>query len=258
LLAENPYLWLVSRDRLKPAYAWLYLLSMILIWLWGYWQHHEVMFDLNPLAPTILLVHGVLKLWVATEVSYRLVEDQRNGALELLLSTPLTIKEMRAAQAKALVRQFGTPLLVLSVIELVVFQSSYPLLVILSVLLMVLADVFTLLYLGMHLSLKSRNINEVVVKSALLVLVLPWLLCILLWPAWSSVWHHFSGHRWGPGLQHRVLFWLVVGLLNNAVVLFIIGGAQLRHTLRRAATPKRPLSLDLSGPEREAAGAELS
>ena len=249
-LPENPYLWLVSRDRLKPGYAWLYLISMILIWAWGYYQHQDVMFDFYPLAPTLILVHGVLKLWAATEVSYRLVEDQRNGALELLLSTPLRFDEMLAGQRKALDRQFGKPLLVLCAIELVVFQSTYPMLVILSVLVMLAADLFTLMHLGMHLSLKARNINEVVMKSALLVLVLPWVLCILLWPFWSSTWHHFSGHRSAPGLQHGVLFWLAVGLLNNAVVMACVlrrttltrwrakaasGGPPAVDVLRRAA-----------------------
>jgi hypothetical protein len=218
LLGRNPYLWLVSRDRLKPAYTWFFLFSMIAVWLWGYWQHHEVMFDFYPLVPTVILVHCFLKVWVISEVSHRLVEDQRNGALELLLSTPLGIVEILEGQRLALIRQFGRPVLALCAIEMVVFRSAYPLAVILPVLIMLVADLFTLMWVAMRLSLSARGINEVLLKSSVWVLLLPWMACLLAWPLFEPVWRHFVLGDGEVTFIQRLYFWFAVGILNDAVL----------------------------------------
>ena len=36
LLNINPFLWLVSRERWKPSYVWLYLGAVAGMWLWGW------------------------------------------------------------------------------------------------------------------------------------------------------------------------------------------------------------------------------
>jgi ABC-type transport system involved in multi-copper enzyme maturation permease subunit len=224
LLGRNPYLWLVSRDRLKPAYTWFFLFSMIAVWLWGYWQHHEVMFDFYPLVPTVILVHGFLKVWVISEVSHRLVEDQRNGALELLLSTPLGIEEILEGQRLALIRQFGRPVLALCAIEMVVFRSAFPLAVILPVLIMLVADLFTLMWVGMRLSLSARGINEVLLKGSVWVLFLPWMACLVAWPLFEPVWRHFVLADGEVPFIHRLYFWFAVGILNDVVL--VLGWAR--------------------------------
>ena len=224
LLSRNPFLWLVSRDRLKPAYAWFFLLAMVAVWLTGYVQHGDVMFDFYPLVPTVMLVHCFLKVWVVSEVSHRLVEDQRNGALELLLSTPLTAGEITRGQQMALVRQFAKPVLALCVMELVVFQSAFPVLLILPVLLMLVADLFTLMWVSLRLSLSARSINEVLLKSLAWVLVLPWVVYLIAWPVWEWTWgnwHWFQASVFQrPGFGHRVYFWFAIGLFNNAFWIF--------------------------------------
>ena len=224
LLARNPYLWLVSRDRLKPGYAWFFVFSMVAVWIWGYWQHRDVMFDFYPLVPTLILVHTFLKIWIASEVSYRLVEDQRNGALELLLSTPLTVEEILRGQRMALVRQFSRPVLFLCVLELFLLQGTYPLRVILPVLLMLLADLFTLMWVAMRLSFTSRSINEVLLKSFVLVLVLPWVGYLLVSPGWEWTCRQFWGGRWHSGFAQRVGVWFVIGLLTDLVL--VLGWAR--------------------------------
>jgi hypothetical protein len=219
LMTRNPFLWLVSRDRLKPGYAWLFLFSMIGVWLWGYWQHREVMFDFYPLVPTVLLVHGFLKVWVVSEVSFRLVEDQRNGALELLLSTPLTVGEIQRGQSLALVRQFAKPILVLCGLEVVTFQSGAwsvgPLLAIEA---LFLADLATLARLAMRFSLQARTINEVLLKSMFLVLVLPCLLFILAGPLCEVLGRVFWNQDWTPGLNQRLYLWSLIGIATDVAL----------------------------------------
>jgi ABC-type Na+ efflux pump permease subunit len=215
LLERNPFLWLTSRDRLKPAYAWLFLLSMMAVWVWGYAQHRDVMFDFYPLVPTVILIHSFLKFWVISETSHRLVEDQRHGALELLLSTPLTAHDIVRGQRMALIRQFGRPVLVLCAVEVVVFHGAYPLAVIGPVQLMLVADLFTLLWVATRLSLSARNINEVVLKSLFFVLVLPWLAFWLTMPLVEGIVRHWLVETWDPSFSQRVAYWFAIGIVTD-------------------------------------------
>ncbi len=227
LLGRNAFLWLVSRDRLKPAYAWFFLVSMIGVWLWGYYRFREVMFDFYPLVPTVMLIHCFLKVWVVSEVSHRFVEDQRNGALELLLSTPLTLEEILKGQRMALFRQFAKPVLVLCAIELAVFQSTLSYKVILPVLGILVADLFTLMWISLRLSLTGKSINEVLVKSLLWVLVVPWVVYFVLWPVWVWVWRYWHLGYWRLGFQFRVYIWSGVALVNDLLLVLCWARPQL-------------------------------
>ena len=117
LLEINPFLWLVSRERWKPSYVWLYLGSVAGMWFWGWFNYDNLMFDRKTLVPTVFLFQSFLKLWVVSETCQRLAEDRRIGALELLLSTPLTTREILRGQWLALKRQFAKPLAVVLVLE---------------------------------------------------------------------------------------------------------------------------------------------
>jgi hypothetical protein len=217
-MERNPFLWLLSRDRLKPAYAWFFVLSMVAVWLWGYREHRDVMFDFYPLVPTLILVHCFLKIWVVSEVSHRLVEDQRNGALELLLSTPLTMTKILEGQRLALLRQFAGPVMVLCALELVVFRNAFPIGVIVAVLLMLVADLVTLMWVALRLSLEARSINEVLLKSFFWVLLLPWILCLAGLPLFEFGWRHWPLAVGDLTFAHRVFFWLMVGITTDLVL----------------------------------------
>ena len=68
---------------------------------------------------TALLLHGMLKGWVALEASRQLGTDRHNGALELLLCTPLDVPTILRGQWLAIVRQFAGPVCVVCVADLV-------------------------------------------------------------------------------------------------------------------------------------------
>jgi hypothetical protein len=218
LLEINPYLWLVERDRLKTMYAWMFLLAMMAIWTWGYAKYGRVMFDFYPLAPTILIIHGFLKLWVVAEACHRLVVDQRSGALELLLSTPLSDARIIQGQTLALKRQFVWPLVVLGGIELWVFHGSYSVAIISSVLTMLAADLFTLAWVGMYLSLTAKNMSRVLGSSVLLVLVLPWVLYLLAATLWEALRTKFGLANEALSFEAKVLLWLVIGIINDVLL----------------------------------------
>jgi hypothetical protein len=59
---------------------------------------------------TGIVLNIIFKAWVASEAGRQIAEDRKIGALELLLSTPLTVREIFQGQLLALKRQFLGPL----------------------------------------------------------------------------------------------------------------------------------------------------
>jgi hypothetical protein len=167
LLDINPFLWLFSRDRLKTAYAWAFIGAVALIWMWGHDRFGDLMTDPYPLIPTVLLIHVTIKLWVASEVSHRIVEDRRTGAFELLLSAPVGGRDLLAGQVLALKRQFLFPLALLLFLEWWAFSERYSTGVVLAAFAMLVADVVVLTWLGIYFSLKARSINQVLWRCCL-------------------------------------------------------------------------------------------
>jgi ABC-type transport system involved in multi-copper enzyme maturation permease subunit len=233
LLALNPFLWLVARDRLKTSYAWVFLVGASVTWMWGRYRYGDVMFDTYPAVPTILLIHGFLKLWILSESSARLVEDHRSGALEMLLCTPLSVPAILDGQLLALRRQFAWPLLVLSLLEITAFNGWFSWKIISCVITMMFADALTLAWVGMYLSLSGKSINRVLWTSSLLVLLLPWVLYLL------SVGLHglFTPLDRYERLQfaHKVGVWFGIGLLTDFLLAICWARPRLRKQFRALA-----------------------
>src|SRR6185503_12747022 len=69
-------------------------------------------------------LHCIIKIWLALEACRRFVEDRRSGALELILSTPVTPDDILHGQWRALLRQFGVPILVVLLINAVLVAAG--------------------------------------------------------------------------------------------------------------------------------------
>jgi hypothetical protein len=59
------------------------------------------------------LTGTVFKIWLAAEASWTVAEDRRQGALEIILTTPLPAEEIVDGQRSALWRQFAGPVIAL-------------------------------------------------------------------------------------------------------------------------------------------------
>jgi ABC-type transport system involved in cytochrome c biogenesis permease component len=119
LLEINPFYWLASRERFKVALVWMCLGLGALFWFVGLIQERRHWLDEGIYVMTAILAHSLLKCWIAMESSRRLGTDRRSGALELLLSTPLRVKEILHGQWLALARQFGAAAALICVVDLV-------------------------------------------------------------------------------------------------------------------------------------------
>src|SRR5206468_5999297 len=128
----------------------------------------------------------LLKGWLAAETGRQLAEDRKRGALELLLSTPLNVREILRGQRLALQRQFLGPLLAVLLIEAVMMiataretatqdERGYLLKTWSAGMFMLIADLIALYWVGMWQAIISKNPNRAASATVARVLVLPWI-----------------------------------------------------------------------------------
>jgi hypothetical protein len=247
LLDVNPFLWLAQRERGKPLYVWGYLAAVASTWLWGRFSQGDVMLDRNVVVPSLLLVHSFFKVWVVSEACTRLAEDRRHGALELLLSTPLTPAQILHGQWLALRRQFLKPLLVLMVIEFFLLRHAFTAGLGLMCAVMLAADFVALGWVGQWLALTTKHLTQAILRTLLGVLVLPW---VFLFPVAFLLenlrlrWPEGFGTRWlrwpeGFGtwsdFEVQSVAWFVTGLAMDVLLGWVWARRRLRRDFRQVA-----------------------
>ena len=240
LLQINPFLWLMHRERAKPFYVWMFLGSMAAIWSMGlFTEAGRFMFDKEVIGPLMLLTAGVLKVWVTSEACTRLSEDRRIGALELLLSTPLSTGEILHGHWLAFRRQFAKPIFLLLVLGFFVFRIQAGTRPWLMNSVLLVADVIALGWVGMWLGLTTRNVSRAILGSLTRIFVVPWLLFYVLWYLLDVD----AAPRWGAGrAESAKLFgdylWLGLRLAGDFVFGFWWARRHLRHDFRKAAAQR--------------------
>lgn len=223
LLDLNAFYWLASRARLKPALVWSFLVFMV-----GWWVYVSIrsgsFLMIEALIAMALILNSTLKLWIPIEAAQRLAEDQSAGALELLLSTPLTVRDIVRGQFMALRRQFLSPFLMVILIELIMAatllqQSRWGddrmLRMWLAGILMLVADVLALIWVALWAALSSKNVNQAIIKTLGRVLVLPWVLFGVVGVA-VSLWVSLT-RKPEPSWRFYLGLWFWAGLLTDLV-----------------------------------------
>ncbi len=191
LLNANPYLWLASRDHLKSAYLWTFLIGVASVWGWVCSESGWRSSDWVSWAFTaILLLHTAMKIWFASEAGHQLGTDRHSGALELVLSTPLRVEEILRGQWLALRRLFIRPLAVVLLADMAFmlflfvegvksnFTNNRLAIMTLAGALMFVADIVTLGWVGMWLGLSAKQTNRAIGGSIARIMLLPWLIFI--------------------------------------------------------------------------------
>ena len=189
LLAINPIFWLASRQRQTRWYPWGFLAAMALIWLLGSvvvgWWRFEADYDLTLLVTTQV----VFKYWVAILASNSFALDREKGALELILTAPLTNREILHGQWLALRRQFAGPVAAIVVIGLLLLWAAasirgddrhYWMTLFGDDLLLFLADLLALGLVGTWMGVHSKSAHRAATATVARVLLLPWVPLVLL------------------------------------------------------------------------------
>ncbi len=246
LLDRGAYFWLAARSRSKPAYVWGVLGLAACGWVWGLAKHHRDWLDQGTCVLTGLLLNFVIKVWFALEAGRQLAEDRKQGALELLLSTPLKVRDILWGQLLALRRQFQWPVLAVLVVFslfLIAGASDFALqqdpegqalwaLFWAAAMVMLVADLAGLFWLGMWRGLTAHNSIRAVVENLGCILLLPWAGATLAMLAASVIW---------PNAQNEPIMKFFLGLWFGLGLAADVGfGVWARHKLlgefRLAAT----------------------
>lgn len=218
-LDVNAFYWLAARARLKPLHVWTFLGFIAVWWATGWLTSGRLWFDESEFLLTALMLNFTLKVWVVIEAGQELADDQKSGAVELLLSVPLTVQEILHGQILALRRQFLKPLLAVLGLELVflwVLRHRQPdtqsLVTWLAGIFMLVADISALVWVAMLRALLSRSHNQATIGTLARVLVLPWALFGVVLGA-GNVWSAFNpASVWSPGWEFYLGLWFGFGV----------------------------------------------
>lgn len=225
LLNANAFFWLAARARLGPAFVWVVLALLGCGWIWGALKWRGEWFDSGIYVTTAIILNVLIKGWFASEVGRQLADERQNGTLELLLSTPLRVRDILAGQRLALERLFLVPAILVLVINFVFLlatrSTSMPQsergawsFFWLAVMIMFFADLIALYWVGLWQALTAKNPHAAATSTVAKVLVLPWMvfLLIVLFMALASSGGNSTPE---PGPPTFIGLWLVLGLLTD-------------------------------------------
>lgn len=243
LLEINPFFWLAGRNRLKPVYV-LGALGMVgCSWFWLFLRYRDEMLDSAAFVATAIPLHLALKFWVASEACRPINDDRRSGALELLLSTPLSIDEILTGQMLALKRQFGWAIGIILLADFGMFlgglrdraasmSGGWPLVCAIGILTF-LADIYTLIWVSMWLGLTAKKASAASRGALLRVLVLPGLIFFGLMTAslYTNLDRHYDSETW------ILASWFAIGIVND-IYFAASARANLRREFRKAAAQR--------------------
>jgi len=190
LLDENAFFWLASRSRFKHVLPWIIIGALAILWFAGWAKWRREWLNEGIFVTTGVVLNLLLKGWFASESGRRIAEDRQNGALELLLSTPITVREILHGQWLALRRQFLGPIIFVVALWLT-FMASGPgeymsrsergawVAFWLSATVMLVLDLWALYWVGMWQGLTARSPQQAASTTSARILVLPWVMFFL-------------------------------------------------------------------------------
>ncbi len=222
LLDTNAYYWLAARARLKPAIVWAVLGLLACGWVWGLVKYGRDWLEVGFFFATGIILNLLIKTWFASEAGRQFVEDRKQGSLELVLSTSLSVRDILRGERLALQRQFLGPVIAIITAGVLLMiatgrelktdaDAGFWQTVWLAGLLMLIADLAALYWVGMWQALVARHPNRATGGTISRVLVLPWLVfflvCLLL---------PLARNQLGEPEKFLLGLWLALGLAADA------------------------------------------
>lgn len=214
----NPVAWVArQRSPLRApvlVFALLFGGTAFVVWL----QRDRLTPGPDALIAYLFCLHGLLKLWLAWELSRCLSRDQAEGLLEPLLATPLTEHQIVHGWITGLQSVFRWPVIMLFGMDLWVWwlsdlgEWSFPLLTMMGA---VLFDTFTLLWGGLYFGLIARNATRGLLQTVGVVLLGPWLVGLALLALLT-----FAQLQWlvPDSSLFLCVAWIAIGLLMDAIL----------------------------------------
>jgi hypothetical protein len=194
-LERNPVYSVAGRHR-WPHWVFWALVAIVAIniyWLTFGALRNPAAFQFHEQFGTAMIF--INRVWIAAMACRFLVEARRDGALELILTTPISVQTVRSGRRRALVRLFFWPVMAIAVLHWIFVwgtwrpmanQPNSALILRLQSMLAAgslisfLTDVLALTAVGGWFSLSSVKTRFAVLKTFAYVILVPWLLLFLM------------------------------------------------------------------------------
>jgi ABC-type Na+ efflux pump permease subunit len=245
LLTRNPWFWLSFRDRFAPLWPFVFAIVVIgaVAWCIG---HYEI-----PKPPACALLFAALaindltmRMRVASLAATRLGEDRQSGALEMILSTPLTVREIVKGQWMAIRKiqlktfcALAAFYLVLSAIYIEQMETPADAWwVIFSFLAVSIGDFAVLGYVAMWKGMRVANARHAAGAALVRVLLVPWftfLGCLPLIQKISFVRQAFNSAEPFSFLALALVIWIV-----SSITALLSARRNIARHFREAATDR--------------------
>jgi hypothetical protein len=219
LLEANPFLWLCARSVFKAYSVWLVLALLACGWFYGYYRLQNDWLNEGVYFISGFILNMLFKGWVASECGRQLAEERQQGSLELLLCTPLGVRDILRGQWLALRRQFLGPFVITVVLWLTLMyatvfressqgQRDFWFALWIGGLTMLVGDLYAIYWVGMWQGLTAKSPNRVASQTAIRILVVPWLLVM-----GFGLLIALSGDRFS--WQGFILLWMACGAVAD-------------------------------------------
>jgi hypothetical protein len=244
LLDITPSYWLGGRHRLKPLVVWVIVGLLAVVWGWCCWKWKDEWLTAPVYVLTAVLLHTMLKFWVASEASRKLGDDHRSGALELVLSTPLSVPEILHGLILSLRRQFFWPAALVVLADLAFMLAGYRsygvsgdqywIWVCLAGITVFVADLYTLCWVGLWIGVTAKHPNRAAGMTLFRILAIPWIVwfAALIFSSMVSMWNRLEN---SPG--YLLGLWFLLSMVND-VAHFGWAHHRLHQHLRQVATER--------------------
>jgi ABC-type transport system involved in multi-copper enzyme maturation permease subunit len=124
LLNVNPVLWLASRSVWRPWAMWSTLALIGAAWLWGWYELKSDWLSQPVYILTAIVLHVLIKGFMANEASRTLADERQQGTLELLLSTPLSITRIVSGHRLSVQRLLLGPFTLIVVADIIMMFAG--------------------------------------------------------------------------------------------------------------------------------------
>lgn len=229
----NPFFWLAGRGRWRPFGVWFGMALIGIAWGALGWYFGRNGGGAGFVIGAAATIYFTLKISFSAEAARSLAENRQSGALELLVSTPLSVAEIVRGQWLELRRLFLCPVLLVLLLDIAVMMagnlmpglgmrnSSWDKEVWTSAWLagmgMFVADLITLGWVGMWVGLSAKQSPTGPRGSGWHlagILVLPW----VLWGSLLAFLNEIIGIH--PGLFFGVASWFVIGVVIDLIFIW--------------------------------------
>lgn len=184
-LELNPTFWLALRNNTEKRTLWTFLCAAAGLWCYGLLKFGTSWLNPGAYAGTALTLHLIFKFWMASEAGALVHRDRASGALELILGTPHSIRELIRGQHLAIWKQCRWPLTVLLLVDATfiidgatktqVEGGEFGIWIFFSLVYVatLLSDLHALSWLSMWTSLKAAKMNQGSGNALALIVFLP-------------------------------------------------------------------------------------